>query len=177
MISIRPSFAQHQNETKQKKMNLIKSVFKNKSKVLTGLLVFFLYSNGLFSQDTKSIKSEADTKRLKQLPSATLGLGVLTFNGDVGGGFKLSSLGRIKTGYNIAIEERIGHYLGISVGGMMGKLSNDENVSLDNLNFQSKIYQGELLLIGHSDNDLMFKHDMIFAPYIYLGIGFMHFLL
>ena len=110
-----------------KKMNLTFIYIKNKDKTLVCLLVFFIVTLNLFSQDatttTSEKKSNADTKRLKQLPSATLGVGVLTFNGDVGNGLKLSSLGRIKTGYNLAIEERIGHYIGVSIGGLYGKLS------------------------------------------------------
>jgi hypothetical protein len=73
------------------------------------------------------------------------------------------------------VEERIGKYCGVALNGMYGKLSNDENSSIRNLNFQSEIFQGELTLVGHFDNDLIFKRDMIFAPYLFAGIGYLKF--
>ena len=113
----------------------------------------------------------AQTERSKQLPSVAIGAGILSFNGDVGTGVDLSSFSRIRTGYNLTIEQRIGKYLGVSVNGLYGKLADSERSKERNLNFQSQIIQADLNLVIHFDNDLVFKRNSAFAPYLFGGFG------
>ncbi|MBN8696029.1 MAG: outer membrane beta-barrel protein [Bacteroidetes bacterium] len=117
----------------------------------------------------------AQTERSKQLPSVAIGAGILSFNGDVGTGVDLSSFSRIRTGYNLTIEQRIGKYLGVSVNGLYGKLADSERSIERNLNFQSQIIQADLNLVIHFDNDLVFKRNSAFAPYIFGGFGYLMF--
>ncbi len=116
-----------------------------------------------------------NTAKTKQLPSVAIGAGILSFNGDIGNGVNLSSFSRIRVGYHLTIEERIGKYLGVSVNGVYGKLSDSERSLESNLNFESKIMQGDLNLVLHFDNDLIFSRTSVFAPYIYAGIGYLKF--
>ena len=98
---------------------------KNKS-----LLLFVL----LFSA-TSSVSAQK-TAKAKQLPSVAIGAGILSFNGDVGNGVDLSSFSRIRGGYNLTIEQRIGKYIGVSVNGIYGKLSDSDRSKTKNLNFE-----------------------------------------
>ncbi len=117
----------------------------------------------------------AQTERSKQLPSVAIGAGILSFNGDIGTGVNLSSFSRIRTGYNLTIEQRIGKYLGVSINGLYGKLADSERSKERNLNFQSQIIQADLNLVIHFDNDLVFKRNSAFAPYLFGGFGYLMF--
>lgn len=114
-------------------------------------------------------------KKAKQLPSLALGLGVLSFDGDLGVGVNLTSLSRIRGGYSLTLEQRIGRAFGISVNGIYGKLADSEMGSKRNLNFASNIIQADLNLVIHLDNDILFKRTSIFAPYLYGGFGYLKF--
>ncbi len=132
------------------------------------LLISFLFVSygSIFGQKTA---------KPKQLPSVAIGVGILSFNGDVGNGADLSSFSRIRAGYSLTIEERIGKYLGVSLNGIYGKLSDSERSKDRNLNFESTIMQGDLNLVLHFDNDLIFKRNSVFAPYLSVGIGYLKF--
>jgi len=133
------------------------------------ILPFFLLLTSVFA-----VIAQTSTKQ-KQFPSVALGVGILSFNGDVGAGVSLSSFSRIRGGYNLVIEERIGKYIGISLGGLYGKLS-DSDVSLKtNRNFESQIIQGDLNFVLHFDNDFIFERNSAFAPYLSAGIGYLMF--
>ena len=121
-----------------------------------------------------TVDAQAPPKQ-KQLPSLAIGAGVLSFNGDVGNGVNLSSFSRIRVGYNVVIEERIGKFLGVSLGGLYGKLSDSDNTLTSNRNFQSQIMQGDLNLVLHFDNDLIFERNSMFAPYLSAGFGYLKF--
>lgn len=121
-----------------------------------------------------AIYAQAPPKQ-KQLPSVALGLGILSFNGDVGNGVDLSSFSRIRGGYNLVIEQRIGKFLGVSLSGLYGKLSDSDNTLTSNRNFQSQIMQGDLNLIFRFDNDLIFPRNYPFAPYLSAGFGYLKF--
>ena len=151
-------------------------------KSLFTLLLFFTAIGVIVSQKSDSISAKPVKKwkpkteeKTKQLPSVAIGIGVLTFFGNIGNGVRPSEYSRNRGGYNLTIEERIGRYIGISIGGLMGKLADEENSSTRNLNFQSKIFQGDLCLVAHFDNDLIFQRKSIFAPYILAGISYLKF--
>jgi hypothetical protein len=136
-------------------------------KILLSFLFLLAYFNAsvVYSQSTKQ----------KQFPSVALGVGILSFNGDVGNGVNLSSFSRIRGGYNLVIEERIGKYIGVSLSGLYGKLADSDNTLKSNRNFQSSIIQGDLNLVIHFDNDLVFKRNSAFAPYLSAGFGYLMF--
>lgn len=117
----------------------------------------------------------AQVEKQKQLPSVGLGVGITTFSGDIGTGADISSFSRIRGGYNLTVEQRIGKYIGVSINGLYGKLADSERSKTRNLNFQSQIIQADLNLVIHFDNDLIFSRGSIFAPYIQGGFGFLMF--
>lgn len=117
----------------------------------------------------------SQTEKTKQLPSVAIGAGILSFNGDVGNGVNLSSFSRIRAGYSLTVEQRIGKFIGVSLNGIYGKLA-DSDRSIDrNLNFQSQIIQADLGLTFHFDNDLFLKRNSAFAPFITVGFGYLKF--
>lgn len=121
------------------------------------------------------VTSAQTAPKQKQLPSVAIGAGILSFNGDVGNGVNLSSFSRIRGGYNLVVEERIGKFLGVSINGLYGKLSDSDNTLTSNRNFQSQIIQGDLNLVIHFDNDFVFKRNSAFAPYLSAGFGYLKF--
>ena len=138
---------------------------RNKS-LLTPLLLFSSLS---------ILNAQTQQKKTKQLPSVAIGAGILSFNGDVGSGVNLSSFSRIRGGYNLTVEQRLGKCFGLSLNGIYGKLSDSEQGKLGNQNFQSKIIQGDLDIVFHFDNDFMLSRSNVFAPYIFGGIGYLKF--
>jgi hypothetical protein len=133
------------------------------------LLSFVLLFAALFKADAQTAPKQ------KQLPSVALGVGILSFNGDVGNGVNLSSFSRIRGGYNLVIEQRIGKYIGVSLNGLYGKLADSDNMKNSNRNFQTPVMQGDLNLVIHFDNDFIFKRTSAFAPYLSAGFGYLMF--
>lgn len=127
------------------------------------IVSFFTIVGSIHSQTGKKI----------QQPSVAIGTGVLSFKGDVSKGG--TTFGGIRGGYNLFIEEHLWKYFAVSVNGMYGKLSGTQRSKTSNLNFQSKIFQGDLNLVFHFDNGLLLKRDSSIAPYISIGIGFLKF--
>ena len=118
------------------------------------------------------------SSKTKQLPSLAIGLGVLSFDGDIGHGLNLTSLSKIRGGYNAVLEQRIGRVLGVSLSGIYGKLGDSESGGAgakNNLNFESKILQTDFNLVIHLDNDFLFKRTSVFAPYLFVGLGYTQF--
>jgi opacity protein-like surface antigen len=132
-----------------------------RNNILLSLLFLFVINLQLVAQ-----KNEA-----KQLPSIALGVGVLTFNGDINRG----SLSSIKAGYNLTVEQRIGSCFGVSLNGIYGELSDNERSANRNLNFYSKIIQADIAVQFHLDNDFIFKRNSPFAPYVFIGLGYLKF--
>ncbi len=65
--------------------------------------------------------------------------------------------------------------MGISINGIYGKLSDSERSKTRNLNFQSKILQGDLNFVFHFDNGLMLPKNSIFGPFVFTGISYLKF--
>jgi hypothetical protein len=131
-------------------------------------VLFFLFSSITFIFAQKE-------EQPKQLPSLAIGGGILTFSGDVGSGVNLSSFSKIRGGYTFTIEQRIKKIIGVSLTGIYGKMADSESSKLGRLNFESPVIQGDLNLVIHLDNDLIFKRNSSFAPYLFSGIGFLKF--
>lgn len=114
----------------------------------------------------------AQEKEPSKLPSISAGAGVLIFNGDLGNQDDLSSYSRIRVGYHFGIEQRFGKLLGVSANGLIGKLAQSERSKTSNNNFESKIMQGDLSVMLHTDQ---FFQKANLTPYIGAGIGFLKF--
>lgn len=121
------------------------------------------------------ISSQNDNLKPKLLPAVAIGMGVLSFDGDIGAGLNLTSLSRVRGGYTLGAEQRFGKFIGVSFNGLYGKLADGERGASRNLNFESKIFQADLNLVLHLDNDLVLKRNSTFSPYLFAGFGFLKF--
>ena len=100
-------------------------------KILLSCFIFAFASTSL-------VFAEAEEKK-KQMPSLTAGVGLITFDGDVGSGVNLSSFGRIRGGYNFRVEQRLGDLIGFSLTGIYGKIADSESGQTSRSNFESPV--------------------------------------
>lgn len=135
-------------------------------KVIVACVLLFAVAGNTYSQEDE---------QKKRLPSFYLGAGVMSFNGDIGKGIDISSLTRIRSGFTVGAEQRIGKFIGISLEGAFGKVANSDHSATSNLNFESPIRQGNLNFVFHFDNGLIFKNNSVVGPYFQAGISFIKF--
>jgi len=122
------------------------------------------------------LQAKAQNYEPGKLPSFALGAGVLWFNGDIGKGAGVSPYSTIRPGASFTIEERPFSFLGFSLSGLYGSLAASERSldSANNLNFQSKIISGDLLVNFHLDGAIL-KNDAPIAPFVYAGVSFLYY--
>ncbi len=140
----------------------------------------------LISVSTLSIAQVSDTagakpKRIRppyepnKLPSISLGIGNLAFNGDVGKSLQVVDFSNFRLTYRLDIEQRFFSAFGASLTGMYGKMARNERTPSRNLNFENTVMQGELNIIVYLDNNLFINRSSKFSPYLYGGVGYMMF--
>lgn len=144
----------------------------NKMYKKVAVVVFTLTIFNLAIAQEATTTPAAATTVYSKIPSISLGAGVLIFNGDLGKGNELSYYSKIRTGFNLGIEQRIGKIIGISLNGLMGKLAETERSKTANRNFESNILQGDLNLMIRLDRLLP---NANLTPYIGAGVGFLTF--
>ncbi len=139
-----------------------------KSYVVLSMMVI----TGLGSLSAQSPTPEK--KSGKELPSISLGAGMLTFHGDVGRENSASAFTAIRGGYYFGVEQKIKQMLGISLNGVMGSLAKEQRStdSLLNQNFQNKFMQFGLGLTFYFDNGAIMDADYPVAPYIFSGFNY-----
>lgn len=118
-----------------------------------------------------SLKAQ-ESEPERNLLSIGVGVGVAGYNGELLGNSTESILSNTRPYYNLSIERRFGKILGIELGGMLGKLSYNEN-TLDTIsyrNFESDIKQFGVNFIFNFDNDIIMKKQSPFSPYISAGV-------
>jgi hypothetical protein len=128
----------------------------------------------LFAGGTDSLQTPA---KKAALPSVGLGVGVMSYFGNVGAS-KSSGVGSftdIRPGYHLNIEERLGRIFALGLNVNMGHLSGNDHSPTDNLNFESKLFQGDLNLVLPFDDGIIMKKNDGIVPYLSVGIGYMTF--
>lgn len=115
----------------------------------------------------------AQDEPIKHKPSLTIGISAIKFTGDVGKETDVNPLLDTRFGYYLAVEQRFGKILGVSLGGMYGKMAGTNNRKNSHLNFESTIIQGELLLTANFDK--VMKNDPSVSPFLNVGVGYMMF--
>jgi Ca2+-binding EF-hand superfamily protein len=142
------------------------------------LLICLLASIRLLAGGPDSTHTTQPTeKRPMEKPSVGLGVGVMSYFGNVGAA-KSSGVGSftdIRPGYHLNVEERLGRFIGVGVNYTMGHLSGNDHSPTDNLNFETKVSQAELILILPFDNGVIMKRGASVVPYLSVGIGYMMF--
>lgn len=131
------------------------------------VLFFLLIVSPSFCQE------EEQTDDLDHKPSVMIGVSGLKFFGYVGSNSDLNPLLDARLGYFLAIEQRFGKVFGVELAATYGKLAGTDNSKASHLNFQSTIFQGQLMLTANFNH--VFKEDPLVSPFINFGIGYMSF--
>lgn len=102
-------------------------------------------------------------------PQLEMGMGFLTYYGDVGNLNGISTSYNLNWGYNLALSNPISKSFGLNLYGMLGKINASERLMDQDVNFESKIKMGGLAFT-YNFNALL-PQDRILTPYISLGLA------
>jgi len=142
------------------------------------ILVFLI---GLFTFNITGQNNEVNTESIetKQPEILTIGLGTgfNSYFGDFVKGDNISPLTNIRSSFSFSLEKRIGNLLGVQLMGAKGILADNERTTSIgyNRNFESQIMQIGANVLLHFDNDMIFKRNSPFAPYISFGFNYLKF--
>ncbi|MGD1848588.1 MAG: SPOR domain-containing protein [Salibacteraceae bacterium] len=151
-------------------------------KYLIWIFTFLLLPGFLLAQDASTTtatgnpdESTEDTEsEFIFRPTIGLGIGMLTYYGEISKGESTNNPLVNNLGYELRVTQSLNNYLDLSFHVMTGKVSANER-SLDrNLNFESTITTGGIALAYNFDH--LLKPDRIIDPFISVGIESMEFL-
>ncbi len=146
------------------------------------LLPLFFLGWTVYAQDSQedSLDVEDPTEEQQEMlniefkPRVGLGVGMFTFYGDVASNHQGYHPTVSKLGYDLSITNPLTDYLDIKFYAMMGTVSANERTLTRNLNFQSDITTGGIVLNYNFSH--MLKPDRAVDPYIGVGIESIEFL-
>jgi opacity protein-like surface antigen len=118
---------------------------------------------------------EATPETPKKLPEIGIGVGITSFQGDIGKNNKITDLSKLRSAYNLRIEQPVTSFLNVQLNGLYGKLAESERSSTSNLNFQSPLIQADVHAIFKFDNGFLLPKDAFVSPYLGAGIGYTKF--
>jgi opacity protein-like surface antigen len=134
------------------------------------------------AKEAEKAAAPADTsKRVRppfaasKWPSISVGLGNMSFMGDIADNTSTFTYTNWRMGYNFRIEHRTWSALGFALNGLYGKVVENERSPVRNLNFESTIMQGEFDIMIYLDNNLFINRASRFSPYLFGGVGYMMF--
>lgn len=112
------------------------------------------------------------TTNYKHMPAIGLGVGIVSFSGDVGSNSSVNALSNFRANYSFSAEQRIGNFFGLRLNGTYGTISKNERSLERNLNFQSTLMGGSLLAQFHFDNNKITPVHSLLTPVIGVGAGY-----
>ena len=101
-----------------------------------------------------------------------LGIGTLSYFGDLSKNSNIGTFSQIRAGYNLNIEKRLGNYIGVSFNGLMGELSHNQISTAGHLNFETDVFQAGINLVAYMDNDKIINRKSLFTPFFSAGLGY-----
>ena len=118
-------------------------------------------------------QTESDSLKLPSnllhRPSLELGVGVLSYYGDVGNLNGISQSYQLNWGYNLTLSNPISKSFGVNLFAFMGKIKANERLLGEDVNFESKIKMGGLT-VTYNFNALLPESRNV-TPYLSLGIS------
>jgi len=120
------------------------------------------------------VSDEPETLKIAFKPRIGIGIGMFTFYGDVASNHQGYHPTVSKLGYDLSITNPLTDYLDIKFYAMIGTVGANERTLTRNLNFQSDITTGGLV-INYNFSHLL-KSDRAIDPYIGIGIESVEFL-
>lgn len=136
------------------------------------IVLLSLFSPLILLAQTEQPSSEGKVSRL---PEVGLGVGILSFQGDIGNNNDITDLSKFRAGYNLKIEERITSFASVNLNFIYGKLAQSERSATRNLNFESPLIQVDLIGTFRFDNGFILNRTASVAPFLGAGIGFTKF--
>lgn len=143
---------------------------------LLPLLMFpvWLQAQDISSSTTGDPDAEEEASEFIFRPTIGLGVGMLTYFGEISKGESTNNPLVNQLGYELRVTQGLNEYLDLSFYMLTGKISANERSLARNLNFESKITTGGITIAYNFDH--LLKPDRIVDPYISLGIESMEFL-
>lgn len=122
-------------------------------------------------------ESKAEYKGALDYFTIGIGTGFSSFIGDLATDSKVSRLSNIRSCYTFNLEHRFGNVAGAQIDLLYGSLAYNENSSVikNNRNFQSPLLQIGVNFVFHMDDDLIFKRNSPFSPYLSAGVSYLTF--
>ena len=124
-------------------------------------------------------EDESKTEYKGPLDYLTIGIGTgfSSFIGDLATDSKVSRLSNIRSCYTMNLEHRFGDVAGAQIDLLYGSLAYNENSSViaNNRNFESPLLQIGINFVFHMDDNLIFKRNSPFSPYLSAGISYLTF--
>ncbi len=108
-------------------------------------------------------------------PSIGLGIGLMTFYGDINKGAEIYEMSNFRMGLDVNVEQRFGKHLGASADLLFGKLSQNEHSLTSNLNFESSVTQASANFVFHLDNREKGWRKTKTSAFVSAGVGYMMF--
>jgi len=153
----------------------IKTILNN---LTIAVLAVFVPLLSFSQEDTTKTKETEETEIPSNSfvfrPTLGLGVGTFTFIGDVANNNKGFHPNVSRIGYDIRVSNPLTDYLDISFYAIFGKLSSSERTAARNLNFQSEIRTGGMVLSYNFSQILPEKRNA--EPYLFFGIESFEFL-
>ncbi|MBL4706234.1 MAG: hypothetical protein JKY54_17030, partial [Flavobacteriales bacterium] len=145
------------------------------------LLPIIFFASPILSQvgtsDSLDIIEDTDEPEMLKIefkPRVGLGIGMITFYGDVASNHQGYHPTVSKLGYDLSITNPLTDYLDIKFYAMMATIGANERSVNRNLNFQSDITTGGFILNYNFSH--MLKSDRAIDPYIGIGLESIEFL-
>ena len=132
----------------------------------TGFVILYFLSFAQFEEDS------VGTVIFK--PTIGLGAGMMTYYGDISKGQKANNPLVSKVGFDLRITQKLTQYLDGSFYVLVGKVGANEQTSVRNVNFESKITVGGINVSYNFDH--LLDRPRIVEPYVSLGIESIEFL-
>ena len=143
---------------------------------MKNLILFFLLA---ISTQAIGQVDESKTEYKGALDYFTIGIGTgfSSFIGDIATDSKVSMLSNTRSCHSLNLEHRFGAIAGAQIDLLYGSLAYNENsnVIVNNRNFQSPLLQIGINFVFHMDDDLIFKRNSPFSPYLSAGISYLTF--
>lgn len=112
---------------------------------------------------------------VNKLPTIGVGVGPLTFIGDIDSRLSYTKYHQMRYGYTLRVEERIWSALGVALSGMYGQVAENQRDIYTYRNFEATMINGEFDVILYLDNNLFINRASRFSPYLFGGVGYMTF--
>ena len=141
------------------------------------IILFNVFTLSIFSINKDSIsKKNNEPVPLEFLfkPQLSIGVGMMTFYGDIGSNHSGYHPTVSRLGYDLRLINPLTDYLDVSFYVLFGQVSSNERTVNRNLNFNSNITTGGITL-NYNFRHLLRK-ERIINPYVHLGIESIEFL-